>query len=74
MADGRHFEKKLLNHHISATVRPILMKCSVMTHIGLCHRINRSNFEFLKKKQEGGGRHLEKSQKSRYLRNDLTDL
>jgi len=50
------------------------MKCSVMTHIGPCHRINRSNFEFLKKKQEGGGRHLEKSQKSRYFRNDLTDL
>jgi len=28
------------------------------------------NFEI----QDGGGRHLEKSQKSRYLRNDLTDL
>jgi len=24
--------------------------------------------------QNGGGRHLEKSQKSRYLRNGLTDL
>jgi len=24
--------------------------------------------------QDGGGRHLEKSQKSRYLRNGLTDL
>jgi len=28
------------------------------------------NFE----KQDGGGRHLEKSQKLRYLRNGLTDL
>jgi len=26
MADGRHFEKKPLNRHISATVWPILMK------------------------------------------------
>jgi len=33
----------------------------------------RLNFEFLKT-QDGGGRHLEKSQKSRYLRNGLTDL
>jgi len=31
------------------------------------------NFEFLKI-HDGGGRHLEKSQKSRYLRNGLTDL
>jgi len=31
------------------------------------------NFEFLKI-QDGGDRHLEKSQKSRYLRNGLTDL
>jgi len=32
------------------------------------------NFEFLKKKQDGVGRYLEKSQKSRYLRNGLTDF
>jgi len=35
--------------------------------------INRLNFEFLKI-QDGGGRQLEKSQESRYLRNGLTDL
>ena len=33
--------KKTLNHHLSATVRPILMKFSTMTHIGLWHRMNR---------------------------------
>jgi len=30
MADGRHFEKPL-NHHISATVGPILMKFGTVT-------------------------------------------
>ena len=40
MADGRHFEEKPLNH-LSATVRPILMTFSTMTHIGPWHRINR---------------------------------
>jgi len=49
------------------------MKFGVMTHIGPWQRIKRKNFEFLKI-QHGGGRHLEKSQKSRYLRNGLTDL
>jgi len=49
------------------------MKFSMMTHIGPWHRMNRKNFEFLKI-QDGGGRHLEKSQKSRYLCNGLTDL
>jgi len=66
--------KKPLNHNISATVRPILMKFSKVTHIGPWHRINRKNLEFLKI-QDGGGRHPEKkSQKSRCLRNGLTDL
>jgi len=32
-----------------------------------------ADFEFLKI-QDGGGRHLEKSQKSRHLRNGLIDL
>jgi len=41
MADGRHFEKKPLNHHISATVRSILMEFSTMMHIGPGHRNNR---------------------------------
>ena len=40
MADGRHFEKKL-NRRISATVRPILMKFGMVTHIGTWQRINR---------------------------------
>jgi len=39
------------------------MKFSTMTQIGPWHRINRKNLEFLKI-QEGGGGHLEKSQKS----------
>jgi len=34
MADGRHFEKKPLNRHISATVRQILMTFGIVTHIG----------------------------------------
>jgi len=33
-------KKNPLNHHISATVRPILMKFSTMTHIGPGYRIN----------------------------------
>jgi len=49
------------------------MKFSMMTHISPWHRMNRKIFEFLKI-QDGGGRHLEKSQKSRYLCNGLTDL
>jgi len=44
-----------------------------MTHIGILQRIYRKHFEFLKM-QNGGGRHLEKSRKSRYLRNGWTDL
>jgi len=32
MADGRHFAKTVKTE--SATVRPILMKLSTMTHIG----------------------------------------
>jgi len=41
MADGRHFEKKPLKLYISTTVRPILMKFGMMTHIGPLQRINR---------------------------------
>jgi len=41
--------------------------------IGLLQQIDRYNFEFLKN-ENGGRRHLEKSQKSRYLRSGLTDL
>jgi len=40
MADGRHFEKTVKNH-LSATVRPIFIKFSVMTHIDTWHHINR---------------------------------
>jgi len=49
------------------------MRFGTVTHIDLLQRIYRQNFEFLKI-QNGGGRHLEKSQKSRYLRNGFTDL
>jgi len=47
------------------------MKFGTMTQIGLYSGkvVKISNFI-----QDGGGRHLEKSQKSRYLRNGLTDL
>ena len=31
MADGRHFEKKPLNRHISATVGPIFIKFGTVT-------------------------------------------
>jgi len=75
MADGRHLKKTLLNSHISAIVRPILMKCGKVTNIGPMLHKYRQKFEFLKIQDGGGGgRHLEKSQKSRYLRNGLTDL
>ena len=73
MADGRHFEKKPLNHHISATVRSILMEfsrwCKLVPGTGITVKI--LNFS---KIHNGGGCHLEKSQKSRYLRNYFTDL
>jgi len=67
MANGRHL-KKPLNRHIFATVRPIFMKFGIMTHIGPWQRIKRQNFGRLKI-QDDGGRRLEKSHKSRYLRN-----
>jgi len=38
MADGRHFEKKQLNRHISATVWPILTKFGEMTQLGPMQR------------------------------------
>jgi len=49
------------------------MKFGVLAHVGPYQRINRLNFEFLKI-QDGGDRHLKKSQKSLYLSNGLTDL
>jgi len=49
--------KNPLNHHISATAWPILMKFGTVTHIGPLQRIVRKKFEFLKI-QHGGGRHL----------------
>ena len=44
------FWKKLLKHHISATVWPILMKFGVVTHIGLLQRIYVKISNFLKSK------------------------
>jgi len=55
-------KKKPLNRHISATVRPILMKFGMVTHIGPLQGIVRKNFEFLKI-QDGGCRHLENHKK-----------
>jgi len=49
------------------------MRFGTVTHIGPLQHIYHKNFEFLKI-QDGGGRHLEKSQKSRHLRNSLTDI
>jgi len=74
MADGRHFEKKTLNHHISATVRPILMTFNTMTHIGLWHRMNCKNFEFLKIQYMAAAAVLKNHKKSRHLRNGLTNV
>jgi len=37
-ADGRHFEKKTLNPHISASVWQILMKSGLVTHAGPLQR------------------------------------
>jgi len=45
----------------------------MMAHVEPWQRINHLNFEYLKIK-DGGGCYLEKSQKSRYLHNGLTDL
>jgi len=74
MADGCHFEKKPLNHHISATVRPILMKFSTLTDAYWPLAPDQLIKFSILKIQDSGSRHLEKSQKSRYLRNGLTDL
>jgi len=41
MTDNRPFEKKPLNHHISATVGPILMKFGTVTQIGPLQEIDR---------------------------------
>jgi len=46
-----------------------------MTHIGLLLTADIPlKFPIFQKMQNGGGRHVEKSQKSRYLRYGLTDL
>jgi len=49
------------------------MKCGTVTQIGPRQVTHRENFQF-KKKQDGGGRHLEKPQKSRYHNNGLADV
>ena len=49
------------------------MKFGTVMQIGPLQGTYRWNFEF-SKIQDGGDRQLEKSQKSRYLRNGLTDL
>ena len=49
------------------------MKFGTVTQIGRLQGTDRLNFEFFKN-QDGGGRHLEKPQKLRYLRNGFTDL
>jgi len=59
MAEGRQFEKKPLNRHISATVSPILMEFGKVIQIGPLH---------------GTDRHRKKPQKSRYHSRGWTDL
>ena len=54
--------KKTLNRHISATVWSILMKFNTMMQIFPLQGTDRWNFQFFKN-QDGGGSHLEKSQK-----------
>jgi len=49
------------------------MKLGQMTQIGPIHGSGHYNFELFKN-QDGGGSHLEKSQKSRYHNNGLVDL
>jgi len=56
--------KKPLNRHISATVGPILMKFGTVTQIAPYRRQTVKMLHFFKN-QDGGGRHLEKPQKSR---------
>ena len=65
------FWKKPLNHHISATVRPILMKFSKVTDIGAWHRIT---VKKLWKSKMAAAAILKKSQKLRFsqLRFDLS--
>jgi len=52
MADSRHFEKKTLDRHNSATVRQITMKFGMITQCDLLNLIGGQNFECLK--QHGG--------------------
>jgi len=49
------------------------MKFGTLTQIGPLQGTDRENFQFFKN-QDGGGSHLEKSQKSRYHSSGLTDL
>jgi len=53
-------------HRLRGSASPVL------TATGFVN--GRGQFSTPHKIQNGGGRHLEKSQKSRYLRNGLTDL
>jgi len=50
MADGRHFQKNPLNHHISATVGSILMKFGTVTQIGPYRRQTVKMLNFSKTK------------------------
>jgi len=50
MADGRHFEKKSLNRHISATVGPTLMKFGTVTQIAPYRRQTVKMLHFSKTK------------------------
>ena len=65
--DGRHFEKKPVKSPYLSNWNEIC----IMTQIGPLKGTCRQNFEFFKN-QHGGGRHLEKPQKSRYHSNGLT--
>jgi len=49
------------------------MKFGTLTQIGPIQGADRENFQFFKN-QDGGGSHLEKSQKSRFHSNGFTDV
>jgi len=60
MVNGRHFEKKPLNRHDSATVEGIATKFGIMNYFNPLKPTHDENFDFLHSKL-ADGRRLEKS-------------
>jgi len=76
MADGRHFEKKLLNSHISVTVWPIFRFWWNLVWCCILEPGNGSIVKILNfwKSKMSAAAILNKTQKSWYLHNGLIDL